>query len=155
MDSVIRAAYVRAAMDESWWSIEVLHGPFSADRWKDSHGSALIEAAIAHGSRDWSWRSTGWGVVLEISFADLEAWAAYRLLPGVQAALDAVPDRVAGLFVYRGRGGSAAVPARRPPRPPLGAGAAPLPVSLEPPIDAHLAAFEPEARFVPRLSAVA
>jgi hypothetical protein len=142
-------------MHESWWSIEVLHGPFSADQWRDAHGSALIEAAISHGSRDWSWHSTDWGVVLELSFRDVETWAVFRMLPGVQAALDAVPDRVAGLFVYQGRGGSAALPVRRHPRPTLGAGAAPMPVEPEPIIVGRLAALEPEPVFAARLAAVA
>jgi hypothetical protein len=117
-------------MSEQWWSIEVLHGPFSADRWRDAHGRALFEAGVTHGARDWSWRHTDWGVVLEISFADEDTWSAFRRLPGVQAALDAVPDPVRGLFVYPGQGGSAGAMDRSRPRPPLGAGAAPLPETV-------------------------
>jgi hypothetical protein len=115
-----------------WWSIEVLNGPFSADRWRDAHGRALFEAAVTHGALDWSWQSTEWGLVLEVEFPDADSWSAFRQLPGVQAALDAVPDPVHGLFVFRGRGGSAGAPARPRPRPHLGAGGAPLPVSPEP-----------------------
>jgi hypothetical protein len=120
-----------------WWSIEVLNGPFSADRWRDAHGRALFEAAVTHGALDWSWQPTEWGLVLEVEFPDSEAWSAFRRLPGVQAALDAVPDPVRGLFVFPGRGGSAGVPARPRPRPHLGAGGAPLPVSPEPVIVAR------------------
>jgi hypothetical protein len=129
-------------MSKSWWSIEVLHGQFSADRWRDAYAPALIEAAVTHGVRDWSWHRTDWGLVLELAFADTEAWTTYRLLPGVQAALDAVPDPVRGLFVYPGRGGSANVRQPVRPRPHLGAGAAPMPVT-------------PEDFLVARLSAVA
>jgi hypothetical protein len=114
-----------------WWSIEVLNGPFSAQRWRDSHGRALFEAAVTHGALDWSWQPTEWGLVLEVEFADTEAWSAFRQLPGVQAALDAVPDPMRGLFVSPGRGGSAGALTRSRPRPQLGAGGAPLPVSPE------------------------
>ena len=140
MDVDHRAAYRERAMTECWWSIEVLHGPHSADVWRDSYGSALVEAAVSHGVRDWAWQRTEWGLVLEVHFADVEAWSVFRLLPGVQAALDAVPDPLLGLFVYPGRGGSASALARRRPRPHLGAGAAPLPVEPEPIIVARLAA---------------
>jgi hypothetical protein len=122
-----------------WWSIEVLHGHFSAHRWRDAHGRALFEAAVTHGALDWSWQSTQWGLVLEIEFRDSDAWSTYRQLPGVQAALDAVPDPVRGLFVFPGRGGSSG--ARKPlrPRPRRGAGGAALPSSPEPIIVAKAA----------------
>ena len=45
----------------------------------------------------------------------------------VQAALDAVPDPVNGLLVYRGRGGGAGSASPRRPRPSAGAGAISLP----------------------------
>jgi hypothetical protein len=45
----------------------------------------------------------------------------------VQAALDAVPDPVNGLLVYRGRGGGAGSVSPRKPRPSAGAGAMALP----------------------------
>jgi hypothetical protein len=122
----------------NWWSIEVLDGAFSASRWRDAHGSALIEAAIAHGARDWSWQWEPWGVILEIAFDADDAWSRYRQLPGVRAALDAVPDPINGLLVYPGRGGSAGASHPRRPRPPLGAGAAPLPIEPEPVIVARL-----------------
>ena len=130
-------------MSESWWSIEVLHGPFSADQWRDAHGPALIEAAITNGARDWSWHHTDWGVVFEVAFSDIDNWTAFRHLPGVQAALDGVPDPVRGLFVYHGRGGSAGAMQGRRPRPPLGAGAAPLPVEPEILLRARTAAPQP------------
>jgi hypothetical protein len=127
-------------MSEYWWSIEVLNGRFSAARWQDSHGAALVEAAISHGARDWAWQSHDWGVVFEVAFSDSDVWSVFRRLPAVQAALDAVPDPVNGLLIYPGRGGSAGAGDRRRPRPHLGAGAAPMPVEPEPVIVAKLTA---------------
>jgi hypothetical protein len=123
-------------MDAQWWSIEVMNGPFSADRWRDAHGRALFEAAVTHGALDWSWQTTAWGVVLEVEFRDVEAWSAFRALPAVQAALDAVPDPVHGLFVFPGRGGSSDALLPRRPRPQRGAGGAVIPVPPEPPLKA-------------------
>jgi hypothetical protein len=124
-----------------WWSIEVLNGPFSAERWRDAYGRTLFEAAVTHGALDWSWHATEWGLVLEIEFSDADAWTTFRLLPGVQAALDAVPDPVRGLFVFPGRGGSASARVPTRPRPQQGAGGAPLPTSPEPIVVARAAAL--------------
>jgi hypothetical protein len=55
----------------------------------------------------------------------------FRALPAVRAALDAVPDPVNGLLIYRGRGGSAGRPVPRKPRPLAGAGAVALPEPTE------------------------
>jgi hypothetical protein len=110
-----------------WWSIEVADGAFSAARWQRAHSSSLIESAIANGAVDWAWSKHRWGVVFEVAFNDEAQWEAFRGLPGLRAALDAVPDPVNGLLVYRGRGGSAGGPARRRPRPHAGAGAIALP----------------------------
>jgi hypothetical protein len=62
------------------------------------------------------WRITPSGV---FSFQSEEQWEAFRNLPAVRAALDAVPDPVNGLLIYRGRGGGAGsrMP-RKPKRPP-------------------------------------
>jgi len=115
-------------MEFYWWSIEVLDGPSGSARgWQDAHGSALTEAAITNGAYDWRWHTHSWGVLFEIAFAGDERWPAYRELPAVTAALDAVPDPVNGLLVYPGRGGSAGSVKPRRPRPVAGAGAAPLP----------------------------
>jgi hypothetical protein len=110
-----------------WWSIEVFHGDFSAERWRDSYSSAFIESAITHGAVDWAWHVHRWGVVFEACFLDDAGWEAFRGLPQVRAALDAVPDRINGLLIYRGRGGGAGIPSRRPRRPGAGAGALELP----------------------------
>lgn len=119
-----------------WWSIEVFHGEFSAGRWREAHASALIESALSHGALDWTWHEHRWGVVLEVEFGEEEQWQAFRLLPAVRAALDAVPDPVNGLLVYRGRGGSAAAGKPRRPRPAAGAGALALPEpEAEPVVD--------------------
>ncbi len=106
-----------------WWSIEVFHADLSARRWKDSYEGALIEAALSNGALDWAWHEHRTGVVLEVSFRDDAAWEAFRALPAVRAALDAAPDPVNGLIVYRGRGGTSGArwPRRRGPRPSAGA----------------------------------
>jgi hypothetical protein len=110
-----------------WWSIEVFDGEFAASRWQDSYSSSLIESALTHGAVDWSWHRHAWGVVFEVAFDDESRWAVFRELPQVLAALDAVPDRINGLLIYRGRGGSSGTPSRRPRRPSAGAGALELP----------------------------
>jgi hypothetical protein len=110
-----------------WWSIEVFHGEFSARRWQDTYSGALIESALSHGATDWEWHEHRSGVVFEVEFGTDARWEAFRALPLVQAALDAVPDPVNGLLVYRGRGGGAGSVSPRRPRPGAGAGALALP----------------------------
>jgi hypothetical protein len=110
-----------------WWSIEVLHGQASAFQWRAAYDSALIEAALTNGARDGSWHADTWGVAFEIYFDDADQWEAFRSLPIVRAALDAVPDPVNGLLMYRGRGGSSAAGKPRRPRPAPSAAAAALP----------------------------
>ena len=110
-----------------WWSIEVFNGESSAARWKDAYSSSLIESAISNGAADWSWHEHRWGVVFEVAFEDDGRWELFRDLASVRAALDAVPDPVNGLLVYRGRGGGAGRPSRIRPRPFAGAGAVELP----------------------------
>jgi hypothetical protein len=100
-----------------WWSIEVLHGEFSAFRWQEQHDSALIEAALTNGAVDGAWHADTWGVVFEICFGDEERWEKFCSLPAVRAALDGVPDPISGLLIYRGRGGGAAAGKPRKPRP--------------------------------------
>ena len=106
-----------------WWSIEVFHADLPARRWKDSYEDALIEAALANGVLEWEWHEHRTGVVLELKFHDDAAWDAFRALPAVRAALDAAPDPVNGLIIYRGRGGSSGArsPRRRGPKPSAGA----------------------------------
>jgi hypothetical protein len=116
-----------------WWSIEVFDAErMSAARWRDAYGNALIEAAIAHGAYEWEWHQHRWGVLFEIAFRDETRWQSYRALPAVIAALDAVPDPVNGLMVYPGRGGSSGRVWPRRPKPIAGAGAAPIPETVEP-----------------------
>jgi hypothetical protein len=138
--------------EQLWWSIEVMNGPFSADRWRDAHGEALMTAAFQSGSREWDWVSQPWGLVFEVSFTDIDGWTAFRQVPSVRAALDQVPDQVSGLFVHRGRGGTdpAMFPAR--PRPVLGAGGAALPIPTE---ELILTMSNPIDRLVLELDAVA
>jgi hypothetical protein len=112
-------------------SIEVFDGAFSAGLWAEAHGDALVETALYQGARDWEWHTTSWGVIFEIAFEDEDAWERFRDSLAVRAALDAVPDPVSGLIVYKGRGGSAGQRQPRKPRPLIGSGAAALPVPLE------------------------
>lgn len=96
-------------------------------RWKDSYRTQIVEAAITSGALDWQWIEHKTGVVFEVSFADEVKWEQFRALPGVQAALDGVPDPVSGVLVYRGRGGSAGSRQPKRPKPSAGAGALELP----------------------------
>ncbi len=109
-------------------SIEVLDGAFSASVWERAHGDRLVQAAILHGATDWEWHRLPWGVVLELSFVDEQAWERFRADPAVVTALESVPDRVSGLIIYRGFGGSSGRVQPRRPRPLSGAGAAALPL---------------------------
>jgi hypothetical protein len=77
-----------------WWSIEVLHGEFSAFRWQEQHDSALIEAALTNGALDGSWHADRWGVVFEVCFENEEQWETFRALPAVRAALDGTADSI-------------------------------------------------------------
>jgi hypothetical protein len=110
-----------------WWSIEVFHGEFPAQRWRESYSDRLVEAALTNGATSWQWHEHQWGVVFEVEFEDETRWEVFRALPVVQGALDAVPDPVNGLIVYRGRGGGAGATSPRHPKPVAGAGAMSLP----------------------------
>jgi hypothetical protein len=112
-------------------SIEVLDGASSASLWAEAHGDYLIEAALTGGATDWAWHRHTWGVVLELAFEDEDAWDRFSALPAVDAALDAVPDPVTGLIVYRGRGGSSGRVQPRRPKPLSGCGSAALPLPVE------------------------
>jgi hypothetical protein len=115
-----------------WWSIEVFDSQIQAAlSWKDSYRNQLVESAITSGAVEWSWIEHRHGVVFEVCFADEFRWQSFRDLPGVQAALDAVPDPVNGLLVYRGRGGGAGARSPRRPKPSAGAGALELPEPVE------------------------
>jgi len=114
-----------------WYSIEVFDGASSAAMWAELHGDPLLESALSTGAKDWSWHHHSWGVVLELEFEDAKSWETWRARPHVQAALDAVPDPISGLIVYRGRGGSSGTSRPRRPRPLLGSGSAALPLPWE------------------------
>jgi hypothetical protein len=115
-------------MELQWWSIEVFDGDtMSAALWRDAYGGVLIEAAITHGAYDWEWHLHSWGALFEVGFRSEGQFETYRDLPAVRAALDAVPDPVNGLLVYRGRGGSSGRVQPRMPRPIAGAGGAEIP----------------------------
>jgi hypothetical protein len=114
-----------------WFSIEVFDGVTSAARWAEAHGDPLLESALTMGAKDWSWHHHSWGTVLELKFVDTKSWEAWRASPHVQAALEAVPDPISGLIVYRGRGGSSGASRARRPRPLNGSGSAALPLPWE------------------------
>lgn len=114
-----------------WMSIEVFDGAYPAASWAESHGDALVETAISGGALDWSWQTTSWGTVFEVAFADEAAWERYLATLVVRTALDAVPNPVNGVLIYRGRGGSSGTSSPRRPRPLAGSGAAALPLPLE------------------------
>ena len=114
-----------------WMSIEVFDGTYSARSWQEAWGDRLVENAIVSDASDWNWHRTSWGVIFEVAFADEEAWSRYRESLGVQLALDAVPDPVSGLIVYKGRGGNSGTRKPRKPRPLIGSGAASLPLPLD------------------------
>ena len=113
-----------------WMSIEVFDGASSARQWQEGYGDILSETAVTYGAVDWNWHRHTWGVVFEVAFEDEEAWDRYRDALSVRVALDAVPDPVGGLIVYRGRGGSAGTWEPRKPRPLAGSGAASLPLPV-------------------------
>lgn len=115
----------------SWYSIEVLDGTTSAAQWADAFGDALVEVALSFGAQDWDRHQLNWGVVLEVCLPDDDAWAAFQEAVIVKAALDAVPDPVTGLILYRGRGGSSGAKEPRRPRPLVGSGSAALPLPWE------------------------
>lgn len=111
-----------------WWSIEVFDSRIQAAlRWKDSYRAQIVESAITTGAADWNWIEHKSGVVFEVCFADEAAWEVFRGSAAIQAALDAVPDPVYGLLVYRGRGGGAGPRQPKRPKPSAGAGALELP----------------------------
>ncbi|MGW3998999.1 hypothetical protein [Amycolatopsis sp. NPDC004772] len=114
---------------DHWLTIEVFDGEHSASLWRLAQGDALTEAALTNGAEQWVWHEHRWGVVLEIEFLTEERRDAFRALPVVTAALDAVPDPARGLLVYPGRGGGSGsrVPRRPRPLPMGGAGAVAVP----------------------------
>ncbi|MDQ2739727.1 MAG: hypothetical protein M3Y35_14160 [Actinomycetota bacterium] len=99
------------------WTIEVADAApvASAGSWRRAHGAWLVEAALTHGAKDWTWVVRPWGVLVELSFDDEADWLRFRATPAVQAALDAAPDPVNGIWVYSGRGGSSAARVRAGP----------------------------------------
>src|SRR5487761_1221188 len=119
LDALSVTRYTDSRMSE-WYSIEVFDGASSAARWAEAHGDVLLESALTAGARDWTWQHHSWGVILEVEFADTRSWDLWRALAHVQAALEAVPDPISGLIVYRGRGGSSGRSRPRRPHPLIG-----------------------------------
>jgi hypothetical protein len=122
-----------------WFSIEVLDGATSAALWSEIFRDSLVADALSHSAQDWTWHRHAFGVVFEVAFADEEAWERFRSSLTVLRALDAAPDPISGVIVYKGRGGSAGRSQPRRPRPLLGSGAAALPLPIA---EAGFALFE-------------
>jgi hypothetical protein len=113
-------------------SIEVFDSDFyPASGWAESFGDSLVENALGEGAIDWAWHPTSWGVVFEVAFENEDAWERFRACLAVRAALEAVPNPVNGVLIYKGRGGSAGTTKGRKPRPLIGSGAAALPLPIE------------------------
>ena len=130
-----------------WFSIEVFDGgTCSAAGWAEAFGDSLITEALQQGATNWEWHPHTWGTVLEVEFAGDEAWARFLASLSVQRALDAVPDPLSGLIIYRGRGGSAGGREPRRPRPLIGSGAAALPLPLLELLEGDAFAVFPERR---------
>lgn len=110
-------------------SIEALDGAFPASSWLRSWRDALVTSAISHGALEWDTHERRWGVVFDVAFADEVAFRGWIGSPTVRAALDAVPDPLAGLIVKRGWGGTSGRWEPRRPRPLVGSGAAALPIA--------------------------
>ncbi|WP_407560816.1 hypothetical protein [Streptomyces sp. 184] len=114
-----------------WWSIEVSDAHSSALRWKDAYEYALVESALGHRATTWEWHVHSRGIVFEIAFREKSDGEAWRQLPGVRAALDAVPDPAAGLLVRRGPDGNGCCRGARRPRPAPAAAAVESPDGRE------------------------
>jgi hypothetical protein len=131
-------------------SIEVFDGDYyPAASWADAVGDRLVETAITEGATDWHWQPTTWGIVFEVAFEDEDAWDRFRDALAVKAALEAVPNPVNGVLVYKGRGGSAGATRGRRPRPLAGSGAAALPIPVDEfvfdPLVPHIGTTNPTA----------
>ena len=112
-----RGKAVTCTMAE-WFTIEVFSGDkLPASAWRYSYEDSLTGAAATSGALYWDWYDSQYGVVFEVCFASDDQWETFRTLPTVIGALDAVPDPVNGLLVYRGRGGAAGSRKPRPPKP--------------------------------------
>src|ERR1700723_2031203 len=110
------------------FSIEVLNGPWSARAWAEAYGDALVQAGFDEGAVDWEGHHYRWGSLLEIGFSEEDEFGRFRRLPSVEAGLEAVPDRVNGLMIHRGRGGSSGTRRPRRPLPMSGSGSVALPL---------------------------
>ncbi len=118
-------------------SIEILDAAFPASSWQRAYGDVLTGAAISTLATEWHWKERSWGLILEIAFRDEFSYEAWRRVPAVVSALDAVPDPVNGLLFHRGWGGTSGSGEPRRGRPLMGAGGAEIPIETEPdPVEA-------------------
>jgi hypothetical protein len=114
-------------------TVEVLDARSSAEAWWQGYGDRLIAIAHEYGLRDWRYHVHSWGIVVELLFDKERHWNRFLGLPGVQAILDAVPDRINGFIIQDGWGGTGRTRFPRRPRPFKGAGAAELPIPMDEP----------------------
>ncbi|MFI5042312.1 MAG: hypothetical protein ACHQNA_10770 [Acidimicrobiales bacterium] len=117
-----------------WFSIEVLDGAYSAAGWAEAFGDSLVTEALCDGALDWGFHPHSWGTIFDVQFPDEAAWARFRASLAALRALDATPDPVTGVIIYKGRGGDTGGRVPRRGRPLTGSGAAALAVPL--PLDA-------------------
>jgi len=113
-----------------WFSIEVLDGGYAAAGWADAFGDSLVTEALSGGALDWGFHPHSWGTIFEVQFADEAAWERFRASIAALRALDAAPDPLTGVIIYKGRGGDTGGRIPRRGRPLTGSGAAALPIPL-------------------------
>jgi hypothetical protein len=133
--STFRGVAQRRATMAEWWTVEVFSGEkLPASGWRYAYEDELTEAAITHGALYYEWHDSQYGVIFEVLFPSDAEFEAFRELPAVRAALDAVPDPVNGLIIYRGRGGAAGSTKPRKPKPAPSAAALELEEPAEEPV---------------------
>lgn len=116
-------------------ALEIIDGPFSASSWQRAYGDVLTNAAMEWSGLDWDWREFSWGLLFMVAFPSEDEYLAWRNVPVVIAALDAVPDPVNGLVFHRGWGGTSGSGEPRRGKPLVGAGGAELPEPVEDVLD--------------------
>ena len=126
-------------------ALEIIDGPFSASSWQHAYGDVVTNAAMEWSGLDWEWREFKWGLLFMVAFPSEDEYLAWRSMPVVIAALDAVPDPVNGLVFHRGWGGTSGSGEPRRGKPLVGAGGAELPLPVETVLDDAVAGLVRDA----------